>query len=519
MKHQSDIAERPTGYVWAVVICALTTVLELPLRGLLAEANLALLYLLSVVFVTVRFGRGPGVAASVVAVLAFDIFLVRPYYSITVADSQYLLTFAIMLAVSFTVSHLTANLRHQALIARQREGRANALFDLSRELSGAQTEQQISDIGVRHLNATFGARVVFLLSDGHGGLKGVTGDAESVRLDASNLRIARLVFARKISGDLDEGMVTSAGIRYIPLRAPMQTRGVLIMISSSSLEILSSEQERLLRTCGAQIALAIERVHYAQAAQDAMVTIESERLRNTLLSAMSHDLRTPLTAIVGLSGAMANRDVHSVETAWEIAQSIHDQAVQMSNLVSNLLHMAKLQAGPVALNREWQLLEEVVGSALAQMARPLQSIRVDVILPPSLPLIEFDAVLLERVFCNLFDNAAKYSCPDGTLRVAAARVDHQIVVIVEDNGPGFPIGMEERVFAKFTRGSAEPSQPGVGLGLAICKAIIEAHWGTIHIENRPEGGGRVVFALPVGTGPSEVEVPEAGAAQSAQEAV
>lgn len=496
--------ERPGSFAWAVAACVLTTVLALPLRDALAPANLILLYLLAVVFVTVRFGRKPGILASILAVLAFDVFLVPPYFSLTVAEPQYLLTLAIMLVVSLLISHLTANLRHQARIAQHRERRANALFDLSKELSGALSNEQISDIGQRRLSATFDARAIILFPGEAGNLVALGEDgAPRLRLAETSLVIAKLVYEREVTIGYDEGATTSAGIQYLPLRAPMRTRGVLVLVPSYPAQRLTSEQERLLQTCAAQIALAIERVHYVDVAHDAMLAVESERLRNSLLSAVSHDIRTPLTAIVGLSSTLASERALQDETRRELAQSIQDTAIKMNRLVTNLLDMAKLHAGATKLNRQWQMLEEVVGCALAELSGAFTEVRVEVSLPAALPLLNFDAVLLERVFCNLLDNAAKYGAPGGPISIAAELAGDTVQVSIDDHGPGIAHGTEGAIFAKFTRGELEPAHAGVGLGLAICMAIVEAHGGKIWGRNRPEGGARFAFTLPIGTPPSD----------------
>jgi two-component system sensor histidine kinase KdpD len=501
--HEGGEGARPGGFAWAAAACVLATALALSLRGSLAEANLILLYLLAVVFVTVRFGRKPGILASFLAVLAFDVFLVPPYFSLTVADPQYLLTFAIMLVVSLIISHLTANLRLQAQIAQQRERRANALFDLSRELSGALSNEQISDIGVRRLNATFHARAILLFPGEAGSLVTLgEGAASCARLSNTSLVIAKLVYEREVTIGYDEGATTTAGIQYLPLRAPMRTRGVLVLVPSDPAQRLMPEQERLLQTCAAQIALAIERVHYVEVAQTAMLAIQSERLRNSLLSAVSHDVRTPLTAIVGLSSTLASDSALPPETRRELAQAIQDAALRMNRLVTNLLDMARLHAGAVKLDRQWQMLEEVVGSALAELSGALTGLRVEVSVPASLPLLNFDAVLLERVLCNLLDNAAKHGAAGGAIGIAALLVDDTVQVSIEDRGAGIASGMEDSIFAKFTRGELESARAGVGLGLAICRAIVEVHGGKIWAENRPGGGARFAFTLPLGSPPS-----------------
>jgi two-component system, OmpR family, sensor histidine kinase KdpD len=297
----------------------------------------------------------------------------------------------------------------------------------------------------------------------------------------------------------------------------MSTRGVLAVMPDNPALIQLPEQNRLLQTCAAQIALALERIHYVDVAQGALVSIESERLRNSLLSAISHDIRTPLTAIVGLSSTLATARPLPEQTRQELAEAIQDNAVRMSNLVTNLLDMARLHAGAIRLNRQWQMLEEVVGSALAMLSETLSGLRIEVQLPATLPLLEFDAVLIERVLCNLLDNAAKYAAAGGMVRIAAEVIGHEVQVAVEDNGPGVPAGMESSIFTKFTRGELESSRAGVGLGLSICRSIIEAHGGRISAGNRVEGGARFLFTLPVGSPPAgeAVEADEFGGATGA----
>jgi len=259
----------------------------------------------------------------------------------------------------------------------------------------------------------------------------------------------------------------------------------------------------------AQIALALERVHYVDIARDALVNMESERLRNSLLSAISHDLRTPLTAIVGFSSMLAQTQVPGARfdaRSGDLIESIHDEALRMTGIVTNLLDMARLQAGSLKLNRQWTLLEETVGAALAACRRVLARHPVQVSLEAGLPLLQLDAVLMERLFSNLLENAAKYTPLDTPLAIGARRADIGglpfVRVTIDDNGPGLPPGMGERVFEKFTRGEKESAKPGIGLGLAICRAIVEAHGGTIGAANRVDADGHgqgasFWFALPV----------------------
>jgi two-component system sensor histidine kinase KdpD len=247
--------------------------------------------------------------------------------------------------------------------------------------------------------------------------------------------------------------------------------------------------------------------------------MESERLRNSLLSAISHDLRTPLTTIVGFSSMLAQtREGQPVKQPGDdLVEAIHEEALRMTGIVTNLLDMARLQAGGLQLNRQWSLLEETVGAALRACKRVLARHPVQVKLPPDLPLLQLDAVLMERLFSNLFENAAKYTPADTPLVIGAERIEQDgkpfVRVTVDDRGPGLPFGMEARVFEKFTRGEKESAKPGIGLGLAICRAIVDAHGGTIGAFNRMAGDGHVEgarfwFTLPVETPPPTPEVLE-----------
>ena len=298
-------------------------------------------------------------------------------------------------------------------------------------------------------------------------------------------------------------------VLYLPLRAPIRSRGVLAVKARNRRLTRIPEQRQLLDTFAALIAIALERVHYVEVAQDALVKMESERLRNSLLAALSHDLRTPLTVLVGLAESLALTKPPLSQAQAETADAIQDEARRMSTLVGNLLDMARIESGHVSLNLQWQPLEEVVGAALDSSRSMLLRHKVEVRIPRDLPLVRFDALLLERVLVNLLENASKYTPPGSTVTLSAEVIADQLSVSVSDNGPGLPKGQEEAVFQKFTRGERESATPGVGLGLSICRAIVEAHQGRIVGMNRPGGGATFTLTLPLGDPPeaeSEIEM-------------
>ena len=264
----------------------------------------------------------------------------------------------------------------------------------------------------------------------------------------------------------------------------------------------TARQRRLLDTCASLLAISLERIHYVDIAQDVTVQMESERLRNSLLAAISHDLRTPLAALVGMSESLAMMKLSPTSPELETAHRIKEAALRMNSMVGNMLDMARLQSGSVQLNRQWQPLEEVVGTSLKTMASVLENRHVTVALADDLPMVDIDAVLFERVLCNLIENAGKYTPPGTPVEIRAMPSGDQVLIRVDDVGPGLPKGKESAIFDMFERGKKESATPGVGLGLAICRAIVEAHGGKIRGETKPQGGARFTIELPRGTPPS-----------------
>lgn len=486
-------------YVFAFAACLATTIAATALLPYFDLANIVMLFLLTVVLVGLKFGRGPAVLAALVSVAAFDFFCVPPRFSFAVTDAQYLLTFAVMLAVALIIGQMTAGLRDQARISAQREERARGLYEFARDLSSLLETEQVLDTAAEVIARTFRAEVVFFVPDGQDRLRAHGDDHARAGVDTG---VVRWAFENSPLAGSAADMLSDTEFVYLPLRAPVRTRGVLAIRPQSRRLLRVPEQRRQLDTFAALAAIALERVHYVEVAQQALVRMESERLRNSLLSALSHDLRTPLAALVGLAESLALTKPTLSGTQLESAQAIADEARRMNALVNNLLDMARIQSGAVKLRREWQPFEEVVGSALKAAHLPLQRRRVETALDPDLPLVEFDAMLIERVLYNLLENAGKYAPDDTLIRLAATVSGDDLLVTISDNGPGLAKGQEESIFEKFTRGARESATPGVGLGLAISRAILEAHHGRIWAENNPDGGARFCFTLPLGTPPS-----------------
>ncbi|ALM86527.1 DUF4118 domain-containing protein [Bordetella sp. N] len=486
-------------YAWSAAYCGIATLVSLAAFPALHQTNIVMFYLLAVMAVALRHGRGPAALASVISVMAFDFFFVQPVASFAVSDVQYLLTFLVLLSVGLLVGQLTAGLRQQARLSAERASVAHGLYEFARELSSALLPEQIVASAVSFIDAAFGTPCAVLILDEHDQLRLANADT-ALNLEAA---LAQWVLDHAQPAGAGTATLSASPLFYLPLKAPMRTRGVLVIQPPGGAAFAATEARRQLETYATVIAIAIERLHYVDVAQKALVDMTSEQLRNSLLAAVSHDLRTPLTSLVGMSENLLNTTPPLPATQREIAAAMRQQAYRMHALVVNLLDMARLQNREVTLRKEWQSVEELVGAALADTREPLRGHQVSVAPLSQLPLVECDGVLIQRVLCNLLENAAKYTPPGSQVRIEAAASADEMRITVSDDGPGVPAGAELSIFQKFVRGERESATPGVGLGLAVCQAIMSAHDGRIWVERGapPLTGARFVIALPLRPAP------------------
>ena len=493
-------------YGYAALACGLVTAVALPLWSVLHPTNIAMTYLLAVTLIAMRLGRGPAVFAAFASVAAFDFFFVPPRYSFAIADVQYLVTFGVMLTVALLIGTLGSSLRYQARVAAHREDRARSLYEISRDLSKALRTDDVVAQGRAVIAHLFDAEVHVLLPapDALGG--GLVIDDRLGRTAGFEPAIAQWAYRQSQAAGAGTDTLSGSAWLFLPLLTAARARGVIAVRPTRRRVLLIPEQRRLLETLATLLAIAIERVHYVEVAQGAVLRIESERLRNSILSALSHDLRTPIAAMAGLAETLELRSGADREDAALIA-AMRDEVARMSALVENLLDMARIESGDVRLDRQWHAIEETIGTALAATRRLLAGHRIETALPRDLPLVRYDAVLLERVLVNLLENAAKYTPPGSTILIGATSGPHDLSVSIEDDGPGLPGDYDtpekiETLFDKFTRGERESSRSGVGLGLAICRAIVDAHGGRIRIERPAAGGVRFVVVLPRSDAPT-----------------
>lgn len=488
----------------AAVVVALATAASALLRDTLAPTNLAMVYLAGVVVVAMRCSRWISVTASFLSVAAFDFFCVPPFLTFAVSDYQYVLTFAGMLAVALVISAQTARLKEHAGQAAIREARTEALYRLSSKLAGETRVFEAARAAATLAEDVFGARVVmFLPEDGKLSFRRRTSDL--LPLPISEEPVAQWVFDHGHKAGLRTDAHSDATALYLPLRGAREIFGVLAIVPkvASNVEnrVFAPEQQQLLEVFASQTALAIERTLSQRSAEETRVHMQTEQMRSSLLSAMSHDLRTPLASITGAASTLRTQsDRLPLETKQELLESISDEADRLSRLVGNLLDMTRFESGGVELRRDLYPLEEIVGTVLQRMEAHLEGRAITTELADNLPLVFVDDVLLGQVLWNLLENAAKYT-PAGTpLEIAAFEGDGELILEIRDRGHGIPAGEEERIFEKFYRGQSgkmSENTRGAGLGLPICRAIVQAHRGTIQAIAREGGGTTFRISLPL----------------------
>jgi two-component system, OmpR family, sensor histidine kinase KdpD len=482
-------------YAWALVTTAVCTGVAFAMFPRFDLSNLVMVYLLGVTVAGLRLGRSPALMTAALNVVAWDFFFVPPRYSLAISDAQYLVTFVVMLTIALVIANLMASVRQQTRVSGARERRTALLYAMSRELVATRGIESLARVAVSHVAEVFQSQAVVLLPNHEGKLTYPRDPPLEKSLLGADLAVAQWVIDHGRQAGLGTDTLPAAPALYVPLQEGGKPLGVLAVLPANQRRILLPEQRHLLETFAGQIGLALERAQLAETAEGARLDAERESLRNTLLASISHDLRTPLSVIAGAGSALAQHgSVLDEATRIALARSVETKAREMSDLVSNVLDLMRFESGHIVLRRDWQTLDDLVEAALTNLESKLKDHRVESRIPADLPPVHVDANLIVQVFSNLFDNIAKYT-PPGTRVYVSAMLDGRFVrVLVEDEGPGLPVGDPERLFDKFQRGSDEGTVVGVGLG--ICQAIIHAHGGEIEAQRREGGGARFDFTLP-----------------------
>ncbi|GAA0526656.1 two-component system sensor histidine kinase KdpD [Rhizomicrobium palustre] len=487
------------GYLQSLLYAALAVLIGTVLKRVLGVSNIGVVFLIAVLASAVRYGLWPALVTSVTAIAAFNFFFLPPLYTFTIADPENVVVLITVGIVAVIASNLTARVRAQAIVARERAAVTESLYQFARKLAGVFVLDDLLWATAHQMAQMLKARVVILLPE-NGKLSVMAGFPPEDVLDESEIAAANWVWERATPAGRGADSLPGAKRLYLPVKTGRGTVGVIGLDSDKPGPILTPDQRRLFDALADQAALAIERVKLAEDIEKSRLSEQAESLRAALLTSISHDLRTPLSVILGAASSLKSLDSTLDASSREtFVGTIMEEGERLNRFIANLLDMTRLESGAIAPKLEATDLSDVVGSALRRAGRIFQDHKLVVALEPNLPLVKLDPVLFEQVLFNLLDNAGKYA-PAGTeIAVAASRVGGQIVLTVEDHGNGIPPGDLERIFDKFYRVEARDRQnAGTGLGLPISRGFVEAMGGTITAQNREGGtGARFTITLPL----------------------
>lgn len=481
-------------YLGAFGITVVCTLVAYPVYPRFDPVNIVMAYLLGTTIAALLLGRGPSALTAVGNTLAFDYFFVPPRYSFYIAETQYIFTMGVMLGVALVIANLVVSVRRQTEAAAERERRTSMLYALSRELTAAPDLRSVAQVAARHAVAALGGSAQLIPAEPDGGFD-VPADVEAKYPELDD-EIMGWVGERDRPAGMGMPHFPQAPLLYLPISMRDRRLGILVARADQP-AALNLEQRQFLEALAGQVSLALERVRFSEIAAASRAAAERAALRNTLLASISHDLRGPLSAIAGAGSLVAQSnsalDRHRRTT---LGQLIEEKARDMSGLLSNVLELMRLETTPGPIRAGWESVEELVGIAVRNQEHRLNERRVVIAIDPDVPPIRVDGRLLVQMLSNLIENAIKHT-PSGTsIFVRGMRRSARVALIVEDDGPGFGARDPEALFEKFERGQTESHIAGVGLGLAICRAIVHLHGGAIRARNRPEGGAQFEIELP-----------------------
>lgn len=472
---------------------------------LFSVAGAMLLYLLAVVWAAFFRGRFESVLTALLSVLAFNYFFLPPRHTFHIADSRSWLALIGLLLVSLTVAGLTARLREQKSRAERRAERSRQAHALAESLSLLSSVDEIGAIGLRAIHASFGMPCALVLQDVEGGPAMIAAVPDGARFDLNAARWS--MTNRRPLGPATPDW-SELACWCVPLQSPDGAFGAVMMtLDAAILPAPDAEDLGHLETLARQIGLAIQRERAQQARREALHAAESETVRNALLASISHDMRTPLAAIVGAASTLVEQaDAVSPQDRARLLQGMLDEARRMTRTAENVLSLARLSASAGrALRTDWESVEEIIGTVVASVRQRDPALPLQVRVEPELPPLHVDSGLLGQLLGNLLDNAARHGGRSPVDMHACRRAD-VIDIVVRDHGPGLPRGIDpEKLFEPFVRG-AKTAAAGYGLGLAICRHIALLHGGTLVAGNHPHGGAEFRLSLPV-SAPVNAETP------------
>lgn len=484
----------PRPYGWALVNVSVTTVIATFVRTILNIPDVEMLYLLAVMLTAYQFGLGPSLFAATLSVAAYDFFFVLPYLTFAVADARYLLTFVMMFTVGGVMSALMSRIRNHEKESLSREAQTAALYALSRDLGKASGINEIAAAAASHACEVLGVSAVIFSEDGARNFAQIASSPETVFVDNKDVTVAMWTYEHGRVAGIGTDTLPGSRVLCAPLVISETVSGVLLLIPHERFE-LTAERREFLETFCRQVAFAFERVRLEEEAKRTALRAKSEELRSSLLSTVSHDLRTPLAAITGAATALRDRAELPSDARDDLLDTVCEEAQRLERFLANILEMTRLDSSEFVPKREWVPLVEVIESSLTRLEEQLADHSVRTQLPDELTLVYVDPVLIEQLLINLLENATKYT-PKGTTIDVVARVENdELKIDVMDYGPGISKGEEQRIFDRFHRGD-HPGVLGMGLGLPICRSIAHIHNGTLVAENCVGGGACFRLTIP-----------------------
>jgi len=482
------------GYGWAAGIVAAVTLLNVALDKFVGFYALALTYLLAVVVLALFTGRGPVYFAATFSALLWNFFFLPPRYTFYITSVQDALMFGMYFVVAIVLGQLTARIRAQQAAERQREQRATALYLLTRELADAADLVQLLAVGIRQIGETFNADVALSLPDTEDTAPVTLYFASTWMLPDKEQTVAAWAFQhRQPAGQGTDNLPSSEGL-HLPLVAGERAAGVLSLHFRSTVPLPPAQRD-LLDAFVRQVALVLDRQRLRDTETQAKLTAESERLGKTLLNSVSHELRTPLAAIrSAVSGLRTSGPLAPAQEA--LTAELDEAAGRLNRLVQNLLDLSRLEAGHLRANPDWHDLRDVVHAGLHNLGRALEQHEIQIEIPPDLPPVKLDAVLMEQILTNLLGNAAVHTPPKTKIELRVRAETGQLIIEVSDNGTGLPAGDPQKLFERFQRGPGAAAG-GTGLGLSLVKGFAEAQGGSVSAAARPGGGARFTVRLPL----------------------
>ena len=489
----------PRAYGYALLAVAAALGVSAAIEPRFGIENVDLVFLTAVVAVAVRYGLVPSLVASIASSLCYNFFFLPPVYTFTITDPTNVAAFVLFTIVAVIVSHVAARGRTEAVIAHGRVRTVESLYSFSRKLAGTGTMDDVLWASAYQTALMLKVRVVLLLPEA-GAIAVKAGYPPEDTLGDADLAAATWAWENNRAAGRGSDTLPGAKRLFLPMRTGRGAIGIVGIDSDKPGPLLTPDQRRLLDALIDQSALAIERVSLVEDLERAKRSAEADRLRSALLTSISHDLKTPLAAVLGTAGTLRNLSDRLTEAQKsELLANIIDESERLNRFIANLLDMTKLESGAVVPNTAMLDPSEVVGTALTRTAKILARHRVEVDLAAGLPMLELDAVLFEQVLFNLLDNAAKYAPADTLIRIQGWRDGDAVCLAVSDEGDGIPPADIERIFDKFYRAQkGDQVRAGTGLGLAISRGFVEALRGTITAANRTDRSGAVfTIRLPV----------------------